>query len=130
PVESPSDKANGVKFNKMKRTGSRVFFNLCRIFALGLILLAAVLTFFYLRTHHTSKSFVNHWPPHDFVKVERATYASLDKLAPGSVAAQERQEKAVAQLGLPLEIESFKSGIVFRLIPAGSFLMGNSGRSI
>jgi len=63
--------------------------------------------------------------PDDLVGVPDAEYASLDGLAPGSAEAQERQRQAAQQLGWPLEVTTRKTGIVFRLIPAGSFTMGS-----
>ncbi|MBN1510002.1 MAG: formylglycine-generating enzyme family protein, partial [Sedimentisphaerales bacterium] len=63
--------------------------------------------------------------PDDLVAVADAQHASLDGLAPGSREAQERQRQAVRQLGLPLEVKTAKTGIVLRLIPAGSFTMGS-----
>jgi formylglycine-generating enzyme required for sulfatase activity len=60
-----------------------------------------------------------------FKEVADARYASLDSLAPGSREAQERQREAVRELGLPLESKSRVVGIHFRLIPAGTFLMGS-----
>jgi formylglycine-generating enzyme required for sulfatase activity len=63
--------------------------------------------------------------PDDLAGVSDANYASLDGLAPGSREAQERQRQAVQQLGLPLEVKTRKTGIVFRLIPPGSFTMGS-----
>jgi formylglycine-generating enzyme required for sulfatase activity len=54
-----------------------------------------------------------------------AQYASLDGLASGSQRAQARQAQTVEQAGLPLEVTARKTGIVFRLIPAGSFTMGS-----
>jgi len=63
--------------------------------------------------------------PDDLVAVADARYASLDGLAPGSRDAQDRQRLAVRQLGLPLEVKSAKTGIVFRLVPPGSFTMGS-----
>ena len=57
--------------------------------------------------------------------VADAHYASLDRLAPGSRGAQERQRQAVQEFGLPLEVKTYKTGIAFRLIPAGSFTMGS-----
>lgn len=49
----------------------------------------------------------------------------MEGLAPGNGEAQERQRQAVQQLGLPLEVKTRKTGIVFRLVPAGSFTMGS-----
>jgi len=63
--------------------------------------------------------------PDDLVVVGDAKYASLEGLAPGSQEAQERQRRAVQQLGLHLEVKTRKTGIVFRLVPAGSFSMGS-----
>jgi len=59
------------------------------------------------------------------VPVRSTTYPSISGLAPGSREAQARQRRAVSDLGLPLEVKSKKSGIVFRLIPAGEFMMGS-----
>jgi len=63
--------------------------------------------------------------PDDLAGVSDAKYASLGGLAAGSQDAQERQRQAVQQLGLPLEVCTQKTGIVFRLVPAGSFTMGS-----
>jgi formylglycine-generating enzyme required for sulfatase activity len=63
--------------------------------------------------------------PDDLVGVSDAKYASLDGLAAGSREAQERQRQAVQQFCLPLEVKTAKTGIVFRLVPAGSFTMGS-----
>jgi formylglycine-generating enzyme required for sulfatase activity len=63
--------------------------------------------------------------PDDLAGVPDAKYASLDGLATGSAKAQERQRQAVQQLGLRLEVKTRKTGIVFRLVPAGSFTMGS-----
>ncbi len=65
------------------------------------------------------------WIPDDLVEVVDAQYAPLNHLASGSRAAQERQQRAVQQLGLPLEVTTCETGIAFRLIPAGSFMMGS-----
>ena len=46
-------------------------------------------------------------------------------LADGSAEAQERQRQTVEASGLPLAVCAPKSGIVFRLIPAGTFTMGS-----
>lgn len=46
-------------------------------------------------------------------------------LAQGSEEAQCRQRRAVEELDLPLEVCTVKTGIVMRLIPAGSFTMGS-----
>jgi formylglycine-generating enzyme required for sulfatase activity len=61
----------------------------------------------------------------DFVAVKDAEYANVVDLASGSIKAVHRQKKAVSDTGLPLEIKTQKIGIHLRLIPAGSFIMGN-----
>jgi sulfatase modifying factor 1 len=63
--------------------------------------------------------------PRDLAEVTDARYALLDGLAPGSAEAQGRQRQAVEELHLALEVETRKTGITFRLIPPGSFLMGS-----
>ncbi len=63
--------------------------------------------------------------PDDLVEVPDAQYAPLKGLAPGSAEAQERQREAVQGSGLPLEVRTAKARIVFRLVPAGSFMMGS-----
>ncbi len=63
--------------------------------------------------------------PSDLIGVSGARCAPLDGLAPGSQEAQERQREAVRELGLPLEVRTRKTGVVFRLIPPGSFTMGS-----
>ena len=63
----------------------------------------------------------------DLVAVSGAEYPPLEGLAPGSREARERQKQAVEDLGLPLEVGTRKTDIVFRLIPAGSFVMGSAG---
>jgi formylglycine-generating enzyme required for sulfatase activity len=63
--------------------------------------------------------------PDDLVEVADAQYARLDGLAAGSQESQERQRQAVQQLRLPLEVRTRKTGIMFRLIPAGTFTMGS-----
>lgn len=57
-------------------------------------------------------------------KFDGSKYSSLDGLAEGSKEAQLRQRKAVEK-GLPLEVKFKKTGIVFRLIPAGKFTLGS-----
>jgi formylglycine-generating enzyme required for sulfatase activity len=64
--------------------------------------------------------------PSDLVEVSGASPASLSGLASGSSAAQDRQKTAVAETGLPLEVKSAKTGIAFRLVPAGSYTRGSS----
>ncbi|MCU0916570.1 MAG: serine/threonine protein kinase, partial [Planctomycetes bacterium] len=61
--------------------------------------------------------------PEDLMEVANAQYASLDGLATGSREAQDRQRRAVSELGLPLEVRAARTGMVFRLIPPGSFTM-------
>jgi serine/threonine protein kinase len=63
--------------------------------------------------------------PVDLIEVSDAKYALLDGLARGGREAQERQRRAVAEFGFPLEVKTAKTGIVFRLIPPGSFVMGS-----
>ena len=63
--------------------------------------------------------------PADLVAVPDAKCPPLKGLAAGSKEAQEVQKKAVTDLGLPLEVKTKKTGIVFRLVPAGSFTMGS-----
>jgi len=48
-----------------------------------------------------------------------------ESLAPGSPEAQERQRQAVQTLALPLEVKAARTGIVFRLIPTGTFTRGS-----
>lgn len=54
-----------------------------------------------------------------------SAYPSVKGLASGSEQAQERQRAAVQATGLPLEVECEKTGMRFRLIPAGEFVMGS-----
>ncbi|OHB73337.1 MAG: hypothetical protein A2Z25_00340 [Planctomycetes bacterium RBG_16_55_9] len=63
--------------------------------------------------------------PADLEEVPGALYAVTEGLAPGSEEAWNRQEQAVQELGLPLEVRTKKTGIVFRLIPRGIFTMGS-----
>ncbi|MBN1672696.1 MAG: SUMF1/EgtB/PvdO family nonheme iron enzyme [Kiritimatiellae bacterium] len=62
----------------------------------------------------------------DLVPVADAAYAALDGLADGSQAAQERQRETAVEWKMPLEVQTRRSGIRLRLIPAGSFTMGSS----
>lgn len=62
---------------------------------------------------------------HQFIPVSDAAYAPLDGLAPGSAEAQARQREVAKRLNLPLEIKTKVTGIRFRLIPPGMFLMGS-----
>ncbi len=52
-------------------------------------------------------------------------YPSLEGLAPGSEEAQDRQRQAAQELALPVEVRTRNTGIVLRLIPAGTFTMGS-----
>ena len=63
--------------------------------------------------------------PPDLVPVPDAPFAPLEGLAEGSREAQERQRQAVDELELPLEVRTRHTGIVFRLVPAGTFIMGS-----
>lgn len=63
--------------------------------------------------------------PPDLEAVASAQYASLENLASGSEEAQRSQRLAVQQLALPLEVKTRQTGIAFRLIPAGTFIMGS-----
>ena len=63
--------------------------------------------------------------PSDLVEVAGASYAPLNGLASGSKGAQDRQLQTVQQLGLPLEAKTRQTGIVFRLVPPGTFTMGS-----
>ena len=56
-------------------------------------------------------------------RITEAKFAPLKGLAKGSKAAQDSQREAAKKL--PLEMKIKKSGIVFRLIPAGKFSMGS-----
>jgi formylglycine-generating enzyme required for sulfatase activity len=58
--------------------------------------------------------------------VSNTVVVSLDGLANGSLAAQSRQNKFIANSSLPLEVKTKKSQIHFRLIPPGDFLMGSA----
>ena len=59
-----------------------------------------------------------------FNKVDNAQFANISNLAEGSQEALNNQRKVIEELHLPLEIETMKSDIAFRLVPNGSFLMG------
>ena len=62
--------------------------------------------------------------PSDLLEVA-ALIAPLNGLASGSKGAQDRQLQTVQQLGLPLEAKTRQTGIVFRLVPPGTFTMGS-----
>ena len=62
----------------------------------------------------------------DLQGVGSADYVSLTGLAKGAARAQRIQKKAVEDLNIPLEVENRFTGIRFRLIPSGSFIMGSS----
>ena len=66
----------------------------------------------------------NQLPP-GLEPVANAEYASVAGLAEGSAEAQERQRQAMEAWGWPLEVCAGKTGILFRLIPAGTFTMGS-----
>jgi len=59
------------------------------------------------------------------LEVKDAKYAPLDCLAPGSREAQQRQRDTLEKIGYPIELCSKVVGIRFRLIPAGTFMMGS-----
>ncbi len=63
--------------------------------------------------------------PNDLLVVDGALYTPTGSLALGSSDAQNQQKQAVQQLQLPLEVETRQTGIVLRLIPAGTFVMGS-----
>lgn len=54
--------------------------------------------------------------------VQNAGYALLEALQDGSSDAQKQQKKCVKK-GYPLEVAMARTGIVFRLVPPGQFLM-------
>lgn len=60
----------------------------------------------------------------DMEPVQSAEFAPVESLAEGSAAAVSAQKTAMATHRLPLEMKSKKTGLLFRLIPAGSFSMG------
>ena len=62
--------------------------------------------------------------PSGLSSVEGASYRSVEGLAAGSKEAQDRQREAVEATGLPLEVECKLTGMRFRLIPAGEFVLG------
>ncbi len=66
-----------------------------------------------------------HRLPQGLKEVASAAYPSVEGLASGSEQAQERQRAAVQATGLPLEVECEMTGMRFRLIPAGEFVMGS-----
>ncbi len=68
--------------------------------------------------------------PFDIQKVPSAILANLSGLALGSSSAQADQKATVANMGLPLEVKSTKTDLAFRLIPAGSFVMGSPDAEI
>ena len=63
--------------------------------------------------------------PPDLLAVVGEPFPSLDGLDFGSWEAQDRQRRAITELGLPLDVRTARTGIPFRLIPAGSFTMGS-----
>ncbi len=64
----------------------------------------------------------------DLQGVGSADYVSVTGLAKGSDRSQRKQKNAVEELGIPLEVKNRFTGIRFRLIPSGSFIMGSSLR--
>ena len=63
--------------------------------------------------------------PPDLTAVAGAKPAALEGLAAGSREALARQLECSKNLGLPLETRARQTGIVFRLVPPGTFLMGS-----
>ena len=63
--------------------------------------------------------------PNDLKQVRHAKYAMLSAFTPGSPKARDRQMAWVKKLKLPLEVESKKAGLEFRLVPPGTFKMGS-----
>ncbi len=63
--------------------------------------------------------------PADLVEVLPTGNAPLGGRAAGSEKASQRQGLAAQQLGLPVEVKTRQTGIVLRLVPAGSFTMGS-----
>lgn len=61
----------------------------------------------------------------DLTIMADAKDAPLDGLAEGSVEAQEQQKQAADAMGMPVEVQTRKIGIRFRLVPAGKFMMGS-----
>lgn len=58
-----------------------------------------------------------------FEEVRGADFASCDLLASGSLEAQKNQKEWVEK-GYPLEVKHIETGMLFRLVPPGSFMMG------
>ena len=73
------------------------------------------------KVHFELKSSV----PDFFTEVKNASYSNLLGLSKGSSKAQSWQKKLVYTQEHPLEIMLTKSKIKFRLIPAGTFMMGS-----
>ena len=84
------------------------------------VLLASVLWFYFNHKYYKKYNI-----PSDLIPINNASYSPTKDLASGSATAQEKQIKAVKKTGLPLEVKTAKYEIQMRLIPAGSFLMGN-----
>jgi formylglycine-generating enzyme required for sulfatase activity len=63
--------------------------------------------------------------PADLVAVGDSTLANPAGLAAGSAEAQAAQKRACADLGVPVEVRTKQTGVVMRLIPAGTFIMGS-----
>ena len=63
--------------------------------------------------------------PTCLLPVSDASFASLQGLSDGSLEAQEIQRQTVENPGYPLEVKTKGLGIHFRLVPAGTFMMGS-----
>ena len=62
----------------------------------------------------------------DLISVEYPEAVNCNKLPKGSKDAKAKQLEAVGKENLPLEAKSSKTGILFRLIPNGTFTIGSS----
>ncbi|MFO7937719.1 MAG: formylglycine-generating enzyme family protein [Kiritimatiellia bacterium] len=71
-------------------------------------------------------SAISHQLFHDLMQVDDPEKISVAGLARGSSRAYRRQMKALQDFNVPLEVENTFAGIRFRLVPAGSFIMGSS----
>jgi formylglycine-generating enzyme required for sulfatase activity len=63
--------------------------------------------------------------PSDLKEVANAKYATLSAFTLGSQKALAKQMAWVKKHNLPLEVKSAKTGIEFRLIPPGTYIMGS-----
>ncbi len=66
------------------------------------------------------------WPSSEIKAVENASNAPMKLLGEGSKAAQSKQNEYASQSGSALEVRTLLAGIEFRLIPPGTFRMGQS----